>query len=97
MRHLYVWIVELGKLIGGRRLHPLQTQCPICQQRVRLHVDRAGRRHVFAHARGLYDGCRICVHYASKIKCLGSGSRMIFDPRPNEHQHFRLPESLREG
>jgi hypothetical protein len=97
MRHLVVWIVEFFKLLGGQRLHPLLTQCPICQQRVRLHVDRAGRRHVFAHARGLYEGCRIRVHYVSRIRCLGSGAHMIFDPRPNEHQRFKLPESLREG
>ena len=96
MRHLFVWIVELLKLVGGRRLHPLLTQCPICQQTVRLHVNEAGRRHVFAHARGLYNGCRVCVHYASKVKCLGSGSLMIFDPRPNEHQRFKLPGSLLE-
>ncbi len=97
MRHLFVWIVEFIKLAGGRRLHPLQTQCPICQQMVRLHVNQAGRRHVLGHARGLYEGCRLCVHYVAAIRCLGSGSRMIFDPRPDEHQHFKLPESLRDG
>jgi hypothetical protein len=63
MRHISVWVVEfiklLGvKLLGGRRLHPIATQCPICQQMVRLHVNKAGRRHVFAHARGLYEGSR---------------------------------------
>ncbi len=94
MRHLFVWIVEFIKLVGGRKLHPLLTQCPICQQTVRLHVNEAGRRHVFAHARGLYDGCQLCVHYASRIKCLGSGALMIFDPRPDEHQRFKLPGSL---
>ena len=96
MRHLLVWIAELTKLVGGRRLHPLQTQCPICRQKVRLHVNRAGRRHVFAHARGLYEGCRICVHYAARIKCLGSDALMIFDPRPDERQRFKLPDSLLE-
>jgi hypothetical protein len=97
MRYLSVWLVELVKLLGGRRVHPLHTQCPICGQRVQLHVNRAGRRHVVAHARGLYEGCRLCVHYVAKIKCLGSNARMIFDPRPNEHQRFKLPDSLLEN
>ena len=82
IRHLSVWVVEFIKLLVGRRPHPLLTQCPICQQTVHLHVNRAGRRHVFAHARGLYEGCRLCKHYAGKIKCLGSGALMIFDPHP---------------
>jgi hypothetical protein len=51
---------------------------------------------VFAHARGLYEGCRLCKHYVGKLKCLGSGSFMIFDPRPKEHQRFKLPDSLLE-
>jgi hypothetical protein len=51
---------------------------------------------VFAHARGLYEGCRLCKHYVGKLKCLGSGTLMIFDPRPKEHQHFKLPDSLLE-
>ena len=96
MRHFYVWVVEFIKLLVGRRIHPLLTQCPICQQTVHLHVNRAGRRHVFAHARGLYEGCRLCKHYVGKIKCLGSGALMLFDPRPNEHQRFKLPDSLLE-
>ena len=96
MRYLSVWLVEFVKLLGGRRLHPIHTQCPICQQLVRLHVNRAGRRHMFAHARGLYEGCRLCVHYVVRIKCLGSGALMIFDPRPNEQQRFKLPDSLLE-
>jgi hypothetical protein len=90
MRHFYVWVVEFIKLLVGRRNHPLLTQCPICQQTVRLHVNRAGRQHVLAHARGLYEGCRLCVHYVAKIKCLDSGAVMIFDPRPNEHERFKL-------
>ena len=99
MRHISVWVVEfiklLGvKLLGGRRLHPIATQCPICQQMVRLHVDKAGRRHVFAHARGLYEGSRFGVHYAAKMRCVGSGAQTMFDPRPNEHQNFKLPRSL---
>ena len=96
MRLLSVWLIEFIRLLGGRRLHPLTTQCPICQQMVRLHVNKAGRRHVLAHARGLYEGCRLCVHYVAKIKCLGSGARMIFDPRPNETQRFKIPNSLLE-
>jgi hypothetical protein len=96
VRHLSVWLVEFIKLMGRRRLHPLHTQCPICGQRVQLHVNRAGRRHVFSHARGLYEGCRLCVHYVAKIKCLGSGSRLIFDPHPNERQRFKLPDLLVE-
>ncbi|HXW40746.1 MAG TPA: hypothetical protein VEK75_06055 [Xanthobacteraceae bacterium] len=97
MRQLAIWIVELAKVIGRRRRHPLLTECPICRQRVRLHVNKAGRRHVLAHARGLYEGCRLSVHYAAEFKCVGSGSLMIFDPRPDEHQRFNLPQSLREG
>ena len=96
MRQFYVWVVELIKLLVGRRIHPLLTQCPICQQTVHLHVNRAGRRHVFAHARGLYEGCRLCKHYVGKIKCLGSGTLMFFDPRPHEHQRFKVPDALLE-
>jgi hypothetical protein len=50
-QHLSVWVIEFIKLVGRRRLYPLVTQCPVCQQMVRLHVNEAGRRHVFAHAR----------------------------------------------
>jgi len=96
MRSLSVWIIEFFKLLGGRRLHPLTIQCPVCQQMVRLHVNKAGRRHVFAHARALYQGSRLPVHYAAKIRCVASGSPKKFDPRPNEHQHFKLPNSLLE-
>ena len=96
MPHLSVWIVEFIKLLGGRRLHPLVTQCPICRQMVRLHVDKAGRRHVYAHARELYEGGRLSVHYAANMKCVGSGSTKLFDPHPNERQHFKLPNSLLE-
>jgi hypothetical protein len=96
VRHLSVWLIEFAKLLGGQRLHPLVTQCPICRQMVRLHVNKAGRRHVYEHARELYDGYRFSVHYAAKSKCSGSGSRKSFDPHPNEHQHFKLPNSLLE-
>ena len=94
MRHLSVWIIEFLKLLSGRRLYPLKTQCPICRQMVRLHVDRAGRRHALAHARALYEGSRLTVHYAASVKCVGSGKPKLFDPRPSEHQRFNLPNSL---
>ena len=32
MRLLSVWAMEFIKLLGGRRLHPVVTQCPICKQ-----------------------------------------------------------------
>lgn len=96
MRHFSVWLIELFKLVGGRRLHPLRTQCPICQQMVRLHVNKAGRRHIFAHARALFEGSRFSVHYSARKKCAGSGSQMLFDPRPNEQQRFKLPHMLLE-
>jgi hypothetical protein len=96
MRDLFIWVIELSRLIGGGRLYPLTTQCPICQQMVRLHVNKAGRRHVYAHARALYEGSRFSVHYAAKGKCVGSGSPKLFDPRPNERQKFKLPNSLLE-
>ena len=96
MRHLSVWVVEFIKLLGRRRLHPLVTQCPICKQMVRLHVDKAGRRHVYGHARELYEGSRLSVHYAAEVKCVGSGAAKAFDPHPNEHLRFKLPNSLVE-
>jgi hypothetical protein len=94
MRRLSVWIIEFFKLVGRRRPHPLVAQCPVCQQMVRLHVNKAGRRHVFAHAHELYEGSRFSVHHAAQFKCIGSGSRKLFDPRPNERQRFKLPNSL---
>ena len=101
MRHFSVWVVEFfkllgGKLPGGQRLHPLRTACPICGQMVRLHADKAGRRHVFAHARALYEGSHYPVHYAANMRCLGSGVPAKFDPHPNESQQFKLPSSLIE-
>lgn len=66
----------------------------ICDQMVRLHINKAGRRHVFTHARKLYEGSRFSGHYAAKLKCVGSGSLKLFDPRPNEYQYFKLPVSL---
>jgi hypothetical protein len=96
MRHLTVWVIELIKVLGGRRLHPLTTRCPICREIVRLHVHKAGRRHVFAHARALYEGAQFSVHYAGKIKCVGSDKPKRFDPRPAEHKRFKLPSRLLE-
>ena len=96
MRHTCIWIVEFIKFLAGRRLHPLSTQCPICGGTIRLHVNNAGRRHLLAHARRLFEGSRFSVHYASKTKCPGSGAPIDFDPRPNEHQHFKIPVSLVE-
>ncbi len=100
MRHFSVWVVEFFKLLlkflGGRRLHPLRTSCPFCGQMVRLHVNKAGRRHVFAHARALYEGSRYPVHYAAKSRCLGSGILAKFDPHPDEALHFKLPSCLLE-
>jgi hypothetical protein len=94
MRLLSVWFVEFAKLLGGRKLHPLVTACPICGQMVRLHVNRAGRQHVYAHARELYEGSRLSVHYAAKVKCDGSGRVKPFPPHPNEHERFKLPHPL---
>jgi hypothetical protein len=96
--NLSVWFVEFLKLIGRRRLHPVNAECPICQQMVRLHYKKAGRRHVLAHARAcsraLYQGSRYAVHYTAKLRCTGSGALAKFDPRPNEGQHFKAPKAL---
>jgi len=98
MRILSVWVFEFIKLLGRRRLHPLNAECPICHRVVRLHYNKAGRRHLFAHARAysrtLYEGSRYGAHYTAKIKCVGSGMLAKFDPRPNESQQFKLPKSL---
>jgi hypothetical protein len=98
MRIFSVWFVEFFKLLGRRRLHPLNAECPICHQMVRLHCNRAGRRHLFAHARAysraLYEGSRYCAHYTANIKCVGSNAPARFDPRPNEPQRFKGPNSL---
>jgi hypothetical protein len=51
---------------------------------------------VFGHARGLYDGCRLRKYYVGKFQCFGSDALMTFDPRPNEHHRFKLPDSLLE-
>jgi len=95
---LAVWLIEFVKLLGKRRLHPLNAECPICHRMVRLHYNKAGRRHIFAHARAysrtLYEGSRYCAHYTAKIKCVGSGMQAKFEPRPNEPQHFNAPKSL---
>jgi len=92
MRIISVWALELIKLLGRRRLHPLNTECPICRQMVRLHYNKAGRRHMFTHARALFEGSHLSVHYAAEKKCVGSGSPMQFDPRQNERQRFKPPQ-----
>lgn len=102
MRVLSVWITEFIKLLGRRRLHPLNAECPICRQMVRLHYNKAGRRHLFAHARAysrkLYEGAHYRAHYTTTLKCVGSGAPVMFDPRPNEKQRFKPPSLLeREG
>ena len=98
MRILSVWAIEFMKLLGGRRLHPLNAECPFCRQMVRLHCNKAGRRHLLAHARvssrTLYEGARYGAHYVAKIRCLGSGALATFDPRPNENHYFKPPKSL---
>jgi hypothetical protein len=33
---------------------------------VRLHVNKAGRRHVLGHARALYEGARFDFHRVAK-------------------------------
>jgi hypothetical protein len=95
---LSVWLIELIKLLGNRRLHPLNAQCPICHCMVRLHYNKAGRRHMYEHARvysrALYEGSRYCAHYTAKMKCMGSGMLAKFDPRPNEPQRFNAPKPL---
>ena len=95
MRHGFVWFIELFKLFSGRRLHPLSTECPICRQMVRLHVNKGGRRHMYAHARSLYDGSRFYAHSVAEMEGPGSRTLAVFDPRPNERQRFKLPDVLR--
>ena len=94
MRLFSIWVIEFLKLVGRQRLHPVATQCPICHQMVRLHVNKAGRRHVFGHARGLYEGSRFGEHYTAEMRCVGSGAPTAFNPRPNEDQRFKLPAVL---
>ena len=98
MRNLAVWMIELVKLACRQRLHPVNAECPICRQMVRLHYKKAGRRHLLAHARAcsraLYEGSHYCAHYRDKIKCVGSGMLANFDPHPSENLHFNVPRSL---
>jgi hypothetical protein len=98
MRIFSVWVFEFLKLIGRRPLYPLNAECPFCHQMVRMHYNKAGRRHLFAHARAysraLYEGYRYGAHYSARMKCLGSGTLATFDPRPNEKQRFGTPKSL---
>ena len=88
-----VWFIEFLKILGRRRLHPLNAECPICHQMVRLHYNKAGRRHLLVHARAysraLYEGSRYSAHYAAELKCVGSGTLAKFEPRPNENLRFK--------
>jgi hypothetical protein len=97
MQLLSLWVRESLKILGRRRLHPLTTQCPICRQSVRLHVNKAGRRHVLGHARAVYEGASLDVHHVAEVKCIGSKSVKVFDPRPGEQQRFKLPPRLGDG
>ena len=98
---LSVWLIEFIKLLGGRRLHPLNAECPICHRMVRLHYNKAGRRHIFAHARAysraLYEGSRYRAHYTAKMKCVGSDMLAKFDPRPNEAATFQSAQVAWDG
>ena len=86
MRILSVWVLEFIKLLGRRQLHPLNAECPICHQMVRLHYNKAGRRHLFAHARAysgtLYEGSRYRAHYTAKIKMCWLGHAGDVRPAP---------------
>jgi hypothetical protein len=96
MRIFSVWALELAKLVGRRRLHPLNAECPICHQMVRLHYNKAGRRHLWEHARALYEGSRYGVHYHAKARCVASGARTAFNPSPQERQRFKLLNRILE-
>jgi len=47
---------------------------------------------VLRHARALYEGARLDVHHVAKVKCVGSRSVKMFDPRPGEQQRFKVPD-----
>ena len=100
MRVLFVWVVEFIKLLGRRRLHPLNAECPICHHMVRLHYDNAGRRHLLAHARAcsraLYEGAGsgTALTTLQTLNVLVRTHFVQFDPRPNEDQHFKTPKTL---
>ena len=76
MRIFSVWVFEFLKLVGRRPLYPLNAECPICHQMVRMHYNKAGRRHLLGHARAssraLYEGSRYGAHYAATMKCVGA-------------------------
>jgi hypothetical protein len=84
-----VWFIEFLKVIGRRRLHPLNAECPICHQMVRLHYNKAGRRHLLVHARtysrALYEGSRYSAHYAADLKKASFATRSLRKP-----QKFRI-------
>ena len=53
MRIFSIWALELLKLVGRRRLHPLNVECPICHQMVRLHYNSGSPASVGARSRPL--------------------------------------------
>jgi hypothetical protein len=89
---------RIHKASGQAAASPAQCRMSHMPSDGGLHYNKAGRRHLFAHARAcsrtLYEGSRYGAHYAAKIKCFGSGAPAKFDPRPNELQSFNLPKSL---
>ena len=50
MRVLGVWAIEFLKLLGRQPLYPLNAECPICHQMVRLHYKQS-RPAAFVRAR----------------------------------------------
>ena len=64
MRISIILVIESIKLLARQPLHPVNAECPFCHQTVRLYYNRAGRRHLLAHARALYEGSRYSAHYA---------------------------------
>ena len=95
---LHVWLIEFIKLVGRRWLQPLNAECPICHRMVRLRYNKAGRQHMFAHARAYSRAlCKgYCAHYSAKMKYIGSGMLAKFDPRPTEPERFDIPKFLTE-
>jgi hypothetical protein len=68
MRISIIWVIEFTKLGARQRLHPVNAECPFCHQMVRLHYNRAGLRHLLAHAGALYEGSRYSAHYIANAR-----------------------------
>jgi hypothetical protein len=94
---LSVWLIEVIKLLGGRRLHPLNAECPFCHRMVRLHYNKAGRRHLFAHARAYSRAVRRVSVLLAKMKCVGSDMLAKFDPRPERSAVFQSAQVAWDG